>query len=354
MNISVSNKKELTPKQFKRNRLRGKLGGVCAGIADYTGFDVSLIRFLFMTSVFFSASATFWIYLGLWYVLPIRSYIVIPDVSKPLKRKLQAIDKQLKKLHKSDSGSVSETLQAYFEAIKELAPRHENARMASLPFERLTEKLSLLIDDHLKIKNRQQIRQQDLEELQTLLIEAEQSFDRFESQEHGSELHAWIEQISPLRSAILARAKPYTQQLLASIENNVQFLFSKLEPNTLTIDSRYFDFKKIAFDYYPNILDQFLNLPKNLAETEILKTGKTAEESLDEQLLILDKQLQDISRSLFQNSAEDLLVHGRFLRQRFPENAFSFDKVSSVKLEIPEPVPVEQPSSGISDNSKPD
>ena len=40
--------------RFYRDKRHGKLMGVCAGIADYTGFDVNLVRICFIASVFMS------------------------------------------------------------------------------------------------------------------------------------------------------------------------------------------------------------------------------------------------------------------------------------------------------------
>ena len=40
--------------RFYRDKRHGKLMGVCAGIADYTGFDVNLVRVCFLASVFMS------------------------------------------------------------------------------------------------------------------------------------------------------------------------------------------------------------------------------------------------------------------------------------------------------------
>lgn len=40
--------------QFYRDKRNGKLFGVCAGIADYTGFDVALVRVCFLAALFMS------------------------------------------------------------------------------------------------------------------------------------------------------------------------------------------------------------------------------------------------------------------------------------------------------------
>jgi phage shock protein C len=40
--------------RFYRDKRNGKMFGICAGIADYTGFDVSLVRVCFLAAVFMS------------------------------------------------------------------------------------------------------------------------------------------------------------------------------------------------------------------------------------------------------------------------------------------------------------
>jgi phage shock protein C len=43
--------------RFYRDKANGKLFGVCAGIADYTGFDVTLVRICFLAAVFMSGGS---------------------------------------------------------------------------------------------------------------------------------------------------------------------------------------------------------------------------------------------------------------------------------------------------------
>src|SRR5215210_3702234 len=43
--------------RFYRDKRNGKLFGVCAGIADYTGFDVNLVRVCFLATVFMSGGS---------------------------------------------------------------------------------------------------------------------------------------------------------------------------------------------------------------------------------------------------------------------------------------------------------
>src|SRR5256885_10198439 len=43
--------------RFYRDKSNGKFLGVCAGIADYTGFDVSLVRVCFLAAMFMSGGS---------------------------------------------------------------------------------------------------------------------------------------------------------------------------------------------------------------------------------------------------------------------------------------------------------
>ena len=43
--------------RFYRDKANGKMFGVCAGIADYTGFDVSLVRVCFLAALFMSGGS---------------------------------------------------------------------------------------------------------------------------------------------------------------------------------------------------------------------------------------------------------------------------------------------------------
>ena len=46
--------------------------GVCAGISESTGIDVSLVRIATVLGAVFTGSIIFWIYLGLGIVLPLK------------------------------------------------------------------------------------------------------------------------------------------------------------------------------------------------------------------------------------------------------------------------------------------
>ncbi|WP_294172762.1 envelope stress response membrane protein PspC [uncultured Sphingomonas sp.] len=48
--------------RFYKDRRHGKVMGVCAGIADYTGFDVTLVRILLILGIFMGGGALIPVY----------------------------------------------------------------------------------------------------------------------------------------------------------------------------------------------------------------------------------------------------------------------------------------------------
>ena len=58
--------------RFYRDKRHGKLMGVCSGIADYTGFDVNLVRICFIASVFMSGGGTIPFYFVAGWMTPVK------------------------------------------------------------------------------------------------------------------------------------------------------------------------------------------------------------------------------------------------------------------------------------------
>lgn len=48
------------------------IAGVCSGIADYFGWDVTLVRILYVLATFFTAFSGGIVYLILWIIMPER------------------------------------------------------------------------------------------------------------------------------------------------------------------------------------------------------------------------------------------------------------------------------------------
>src|SRR3569833_2095518 len=58
--------------RFYRDKRNGKVMGVCAGIADYTGFDVSLVRVCFLAAVFMCGGSVLPFYFIAGWVAPAK------------------------------------------------------------------------------------------------------------------------------------------------------------------------------------------------------------------------------------------------------------------------------------------
>ncbi len=57
-------------RRFYRDRTNGKIAGVCAGLADYFGFDVTVVRILALVALFVAMPAALLLYFGLAFLVP--------------------------------------------------------------------------------------------------------------------------------------------------------------------------------------------------------------------------------------------------------------------------------------------
>lgn len=58
--------------RFYRDKRNGKVMGICAGIADYTGFDVSLVRISMIAAIFLSSGSVIPVYFIAGWIAPDR------------------------------------------------------------------------------------------------------------------------------------------------------------------------------------------------------------------------------------------------------------------------------------------
>ena len=58
--------------RFYRDKRNGKVMGVCAGIADYTGFDVALVRICLLAAVFMSGGSVLPFYFIAGWITPAK------------------------------------------------------------------------------------------------------------------------------------------------------------------------------------------------------------------------------------------------------------------------------------------
>lgn len=322
------------PASLQRNLQRRRLGGVCAGLADYLGIGPLPVRFLFLLSVFVSFSLTLWVYLALWLLLPSRPHVPIPEVPRPLRRRLKAMEKQVRKGHRRLEPRLADLVQDTFDAIKLLAPTlpagsgnaQENLRNMCL------EEFPALLDSLLRLPAGAAALDPVLDRLADLHHTLQEAATAMLQQDIGaawqqadgiSPLWArWKVRLDELKSRLDHRVSGEILDLLHNIEEKLAFLANRSEGQTKAFDLDPFHVSKIAEEYLPDAVEQYLKLPPAMARTQALPGGKTAEQALQEQLNLLDTALLDLSRSLYERNAGALMIHGHFLREKFADQSF--------------------------------
>jgi len=109
------------------------------------------------------------------------------------------------------------------------------------------------------------------------------------------------------------------KEILVKVENIKEAIFTvlpKLDALTGGEQSAYI-VRQTALEFLPEALHNYLNLPPAYANVHPLKDGKTAKTLLLEQLDLLSKTMEQMVEDAHRNDAEKLLVHGRFLEERF-------------------------------------
>ncbi|MEM7611258.1 MAG: envelope stress response membrane protein PspC [Pseudomonadota bacterium] len=71
-------------RRFFRDTRNGKVSGVCAGIADYFGFSVTVTRVLAVFALIFGTAVTLFMYFGLTLLIPAKP--TAPEQPRPEQR----------------------------------------------------------------------------------------------------------------------------------------------------------------------------------------------------------------------------------------------------------------------------
>jgi hypothetical protein len=110
--------------------------------------------------------------------------------------------------------------------------------------------------------------------------------------------------------------------LLHSIENTLNELLPRLEElrdrGTISPKDSFTVLETIR-RYLPDTLAAYLRLPKFYAQMQTLADGRTASQTLIDQLRLLDTSLKAVATSAFAGDAETLVSNGHFLQNKFSE-----------------------------------
>ncbi len=114
----------------------------------------------------------------------------------------------------------------------------------------------------------------------------------------------------------------FSPDIVAKVER-IEALVSSILPHIPDINSGHHDVytvRQTILEYMPEALEAYHQLPQDYARTERIQEGKTAHEHLLNQLDVLIQALEDIAERFPQEDAQRLLIHGRFLEDKFHES----------------------------------
>jgi hypothetical protein len=77
-----------------------------------------------------------------------------------------------------------------------------------------------------------------------------------------------------------------------------------------------------ATDYLPTAVQSYLDLPRKYADHHVVADGNTPLQLLGAQLDLLQQQLDEIAGELNRTDSDKLVVHGRFLADKFGADPF--------------------------------
>ena len=375
--------------RLARNMRHRWFGGVASGIARFFGLDIfpvrMMIRFLFLLS----SPAMWWVYLLLWVLMPMEkmqyskerrySYDNRPEerhkpkkakrkkspykskikvevkridfdnvlevskgrVSKRIYKKIESIDESVKALKHQLSwwstlrhrelATVKRSAYEYFPrtvAHYLQLPRNyaENHKLINglTPEEKLFKDLSILektLDNVMEsLYNNDKI--QLPTELEDLNKSMRSSDDPLESIQNS---------LDDLVNKIEGKVDYEVLEKVKSIRSSLETVLPQIDKLSGSMSNEAYNVRHTALEYLPDALDKYLNLPAEFTENYRLSNGLTAKETLLEQLDLLDSTMKDIIGDLYQEDADNFLVHGRFLKEKFRDQKFSIPEIDGPK-----------------------
>lgn len=316
-----------------RNPHRSRVGGVCAGLSDYTGLSQTLFRLLFMLSLLFGGFGL-WVYLIFWIALPARGTVPLTNASLILRWHLYKIGRRVARLHRTQPVRLADQAQLAYDAIRRLAPRidlqhdqnlaSETARLALIEF-------PSLLDQIQRAGNLMNDEEPD-ERIRTLRLAFDKTCERLidasrdvlepagwrDSIANHDEVETFRIMLGPLTRQLSSETSPTIMNRIKGIETHLEKLLTLPETtlNDLGPVSAH-EIRRIAFTFLPETLEAYLKVQSPLARSEPVREKKTAEDLLNDQLELLDQTLHAYAKALYERDAKALLIQGHFLREKF-------------------------------------
>lgn len=322
-------------RKFRRNTLRKRLAGICQGMEDYTGVDAQLLRLVFLGSILFGGLGVF-LYLVLWLVIPGIQRTPVPRTKGPLGQALRNLDQKVKALHRRLDPGLAQEAESALDALKVMSlgldegsgsplDPHALVGEALVRLPPLVEQLAALSDrsanDPLIMPVAEELRHWQTRLSQSALRLMESRYARTSTAEAQNTQLARLDAQWIAEDLRLPERLDASQALLESIREKLTVLFKAMDSDhseTLGPKTRY-HIEQIAFTHVPESLRAYRALPGEMTATIPLRNQKTADETLEAQLDLLDQTLGTYCRDLFQANARSLLTQGRFLDASFSD-----------------------------------
>ena len=354
---------EREPKKLMRNPFNKKIAGVCSGIANYIGIPPIIVRGLLLVMIF--ASRGFLLpfiipaYIVLGIILPKRKEPLgsrgfsqrepVQDVeivqinrlkslvnnaqtkvSPPILELVNSIDasvetmmphlKNVNDKQEPELAAVKEAaleyfpnaLESYLRLPADYALNHQQSNGATAQEELLAD--LELIDDSMKrlieVKY-QNTRAKGLSSLSSLQERMQRDPTR--------DVRRSLDNVERRAALELGEAEA---SVIQSIKISILAILPQMQANGSGMDQNVFNVRQTALEYLPDAVEKYLTLPEDFRETHSLINGKTAQQTLVEQLELLDNTMKKLMASVYQEDASGLLMHGSFLKEKFAETRF--------------------------------
>lgn len=123
------------------------------------------------------------------------------------------------------------------------------------------------------------------------------------------------------RTASLARRK--TPHDIARLVQSIKTLIMDILPRIDHFDTSnqdIFNLKQTAVSYLPEVIENYVSIPRISADNDVIRDGKTATDIVVEQLKLLEKEMLSLQEDIDPNDVQRLLIHGRFLKDKFNDS----------------------------------
>jgi len=353
MNPPASAPPPTVPERAHRPGQGRWLGGVCAELAARTGWmGVGGWRVLAVSALAIETQPTALLYVAAWFVLSrqakarrARRQSLLPKVSWRMRWRLSRLGARVEAVRARHDPPFADAVQDTFGAIRLLAPRLQRPRTvrderladaALVRFAALLERVQGMAPDDLApgsdvtrrtpggvLLERLAALREELVQEATREIEAAVGGGGGDAA--GREAQSLHDRIRPLAVRLRQSGAAASVPTLESIVARLEFLLGRIEEGPDGLDLRPFRVRRIAFEYLPQTLERYLQLSPELADRHPIAGGRTAAQSVQEQLALLERGLGELTRSYHEKDASGLLIHGRFLRDTFGQDALRLD-----------------------------